>query len=167
MRYSIWVFQFEYFCKHSAIVTCEGLWILPEATMRLLPDPCNQKIFMEVTVLISLILSLPDLNVSSLHSSSDVRTEPASCCADWWGFQRASSEALPETDEHFPYQVIFLISFIFLLRPPLDLWNSFHHIHRSSMKKDVLNLRSNENNLKQYSIKTYVIFPDCTWLCAT
>lgn len=49
-----------------------------------------------------------------LHSSPDVWAEPASCCTDWWGFQRAGSEAVLETDEQFPYQVIFPIPFDFL-----------------------------------------------------
>ncbi len=39
------------------------------------------------------------------------------------------------------------------------------HTHKSSLKKDVLNLRSNENDPKQHSIKIWEIF--CLWLCAT
>lgn len=73
MRYSICVFQFENFRKHLTFVNgilkkAKGY----EATVCLLPNPCNENIFFELTLHISLILFLPDLNVFSLHSPSDV-----------------------------------------------------------------------------------------------
>lgn len=47
--------------------------------------------------------------------SSDVWAEPTSCCTDWWRFQRKGSEALPETNEHFPPQVFLSYAFFTFL----------------------------------------------------